>query len=178
MKGMKWLVIIVLGIFLCGCAAVLGPSPRVLRGEIARLEGEKEILTGERDAYKAEAEFLAEEIRGFEAQLGVLRDSLAHERGKVKALETEVVTLDRELRCLRVPEAIVFERPGRQTREFIRQIQLALRAAGYEPGPIDGIKGSRTRRAVREFQRAYGLRVDGIVGRETWGRLEKYVRRK
>lgn len=34
--------------------------------------------------------------------------------------------------------------------------------------PVDGIFGSRTEEAVREFQEIFGLTVDGIVGKATW----------
>ena len=43
-------------------------------------------------------------------------------------------------------------------------IQRALSAAGFPPGPLDGIRGRRTIRATRLFQSAHGLEVDGIVG--------------
>lgn len=49
----------------------------------------------------------------------------------------------------------------------IAQIQQALRDAGFNPGPVDGIMGALTRRAIRNFQAAKGLQVDGIVGRNT-----------
>lgn len=45
--------------------------------------------------------------------------------------------------------------------------QLALRAAGYDPGPIDGMQGYQTRAALERFQRAQGLRVDGHWGKHT-----------
>jgi peptidoglycan hydrolase-like protein with peptidoglycan-binding domain len=46
-------------------------------------------------------------------------------------------------------------------------MQRLLVDAGYSPGPADGIFGSKTERAVKEFQSAKGLRVDGLVGSNT-----------
>ncbi len=37
----------------------------------------------------------------------------------------------------------------------------------------DGIYGSRVQRAVREFQRIFGLSTDGVVGRDTWNALNR-----
>jgi len=55
----------------------------------------------------------------------------------------------------------------------IRQVQDALAMAGMSPGPIDGIYGPNTQKAVKAFQAANGLGVDGIVGPDTtralWG---------
>jgi hypothetical protein len=52
-----------------------------------------------------------------------------------------------------------------------REVQEALAAAGYNPGPIDGIRGRRTIAAIRQFQAAHGLQVDGIVGPKTGAKL-------
>ncbi|MEV6635876.1 caspase family protein [Actinoplanes sp. NPDC051470] len=46
----------------------------------------------------------------------------------------------------------------------VRRLQELLRQAGFDPGPIDGIFGTRTDAAVRGFQRAKGLVVDGAAG--------------
>lgn len=43
----------------------------------------------------------------------------------------------------------------------VRKLQQRLAALGYKPGKADGKKGSKTRRAIRWFQAAHGLTVDG-----------------
>jgi uncharacterized protein (TIGR02594 family) len=43
-------------------------------------------------------------------------------------------------------------------------VQRALHDLGYDPGPVDGIWGRRSIRALRDYQRAHGLTPDGIVG--------------
>ena len=53
----------------------------------------------------------------------------------------------------------------------VRIVQRRLRQWGYYDGPISGVYGERTWRAVRSFQSRNGLRVDGVVGPETWGAL-------
>lgn len=57
----------------------------------------------------------------------------------------------------------------------IKKIQAALRKSGYNPGEIDGKFGPRTVGAVEQFQKAHGLRVDGIVGKNTWSTLQRYM---
>jgi uncharacterized protein (TIGR02594 family) len=56
--------------------------------------------------------------------------------------------------------------PGRAALEITR-IQQSLAHKGFDPGLIDGIWGRRTELAVRRFQLARGLTVDGIAGPNT-----------
>ncbi|MDP1824069.1 MAG: peptidoglycan-binding protein [Archangium sp.] len=49
----------------------------------------------------------------------------------------------------------------------VEDLQKKLAAAGFDPGPIDGSFGPKTQAAVRAYQVAKGLQVDGIVGPET-----------
>ena len=51
--------------------------------------------------------------------------------------------------------------------EAVRTIQTKLQRWGYYDGAIDGIFGSETTAAVKEFQRKNSLAVDGIVGPRT-----------
>lgn len=57
----------------------------------------------------------------------------------------------------------------------IKQIQCLLNYLGYEPGAIDGANGPNTRDAVKAFQRAEGLGVDGIAGSKTQAALKDAV---
>lgn len=49
----------------------------------------------------------------------------------------------------------------------VRQIQQKLRELGLYSGSIDGIYGTATQKAVRQFQKNCGLTVDGIAGPKT-----------
>jgi len=46
---------------------------------------------------------------------------------------------------------------------IIRDIQRALKRAGHNPGPIDGVYGWRTQNAVRSFQKAKTLPTGGLT---------------
>ena len=58
-----------------------------------------------------------------------------------------------------------------------KDIQTALKAAGFYTGSIDGKMGPKTKKAVAEFQKAKGLKADGRVGSKTWAELEKYLKK-
>ena len=55
----------------------------------------------------------------------------------------------------------------------VRDVQQALKALGHDPGPIDGLFGARTDNAVKAFQKAREIPVDGIVGRVTWINIDE-----
>lgn len=54
-----------------------------------------------------------------------------------------------------------------------RELQSRLNALGYGPLTVDGINGPKTQRAVRQFQAAQGLAVDGRAGPNTWEALRR-----
>lgn len=57
------------------------------------------------------------------------------------------------------------------TGQDVRDVQYKLRQWGYYNGLVDGYFGATTSRAVRDFQGRNGLRVDGVVGPQTWQAL-------
>lgn len=56
-----------------------------------------------------------------------------------------------------------------------KQIQLLLAFLGYDPGKIDGLDGANTRKAVKAFQRDFGITADGIAGEATQKALRHAV---
>jgi peptidoglycan hydrolase-like protein with peptidoglycan-binding domain len=59
--------------------------------------------------------------------------------------------------------------------EAVKGLQNALNTKSSVVLSVDGVFGSRTESAVRQFQSDNGLDVDGIVGPGTWGALYVYV---
>ena len=57
------------------------------------------------------------------------------------------------------------------TSEEIGKIQKSLSDKGYDAGPVDGVLGSRTRAAIRQYQAAEKLPVTGRLDVETAGIL-------
>ena len=59
--------------------------------------------------------------------------------------------------------------------ELVKKCQQLLVKHGYSLGicGVDGDFGTATEKAVKEFQKDNGLKVDGIVGESTWAALEK-----
>ncbi len=54
--------------------------------------------------------------------------------------------------------------------ENVKKLQTALNNAGYDL-EVDGGFGAKTKAAVVDYQTKNSLRVDGVVGNETWGSL-------
>jgi peptidoglycan hydrolase-like protein with peptidoglycan-binding domain len=54
----------------------------------------------------------------------------------------------------------------------VLELQKALMAAGFNPHGLDGSFGPKTEAALRAFQRAAGIVVDGKAGPQTWGALK------
>ena len=56
------------------------------------------------------------------------------------------------------------------TGSAVSKLQTILNEHGYDLA-VDGIFGKKTQAAVRDYQKRYNLKLDGIVGPETWGSL-------
>lgn len=113
-------------------------------------------------------------------------------KNQISVLEAEIQSKDEEISSLRdalsktvEQKAELAKEVGRKkaigevkSRPSVKQIQIALTNAGYNPGSIDGRMGKQTRDAIKAFQKANNLKEDGKVGKETWSLLKEHLYKK
>ncbi|MFC1709646.1 peptidoglycan-binding protein [Candidatus Omnitrophota bacterium] len=56
-----------------------------------------------------------------------------------------------------------------------KQVQTALKNAGYYKGQVDGKIGPMSKDAILGFQKDNGLVADGKVGPKTWSKLRQHL---
>lgn len=137
--------------FISGCETV----PKKFREEVSGM--------------KSRLENLESKVEGVEAKQQEVERSAGEQ---AQALEELRIAKDRES----MAKSNVSVKPrDLTTRSRIKDIQRYLKNAGFYTGKINGVKTKRTRKAIREFQKANGLRADGVVGPKTWELLSKYA---
>jgi len=110
-------------------------------------------------------------------------------RNQISVLEAQIQSKDEEINSLKETSAKSQEEATKQisrkkvigevkSRPNVKQIQIALVNAGYNPGSFDGRMGKQTRQAIKAFQRANNLAVDGKAGKQTWNLLKEYLYKK
>ena len=97
-------------------------------------------------------------------------------RNQVSALESQLRAKDDELNSLR--GSAVKNADEIKERPKAREVQIALKNAGYAIGKIDGKIGKQTREAIKAFQKANNLSVDGKIGKKKWSLLKDYLDKK
>jgi len=100
-------------------------------------------------------------------------------QNRVTYLEAELEMKNQEISSLESysesPRIRQVNKEDRVKQMSITQIQAALKNAGFYKGSIDGKMGPKTKEAIKTFQRANGLKADGIVGKRTLAELKQYV---
>ena len=67
------------------------------------------------------------------------------------------------------PREVIYE--AASNRSLAIEVQRRLARAGYYRGAIDGVIGYGTRNAIRSYERAHGLRVDGLLDQRLLARM-------
>ncbi len=105
-------------------------------------------------------------------------------QSRISDLESELQSKDREIDEL---ERALAQQPGQPmaaekprntapvTKLSNKQIQTALKNAGFYDSAIDGKIGKKTKAAIAAFQKANGLKADGVVGKKTQSALIKFL---
>jgi putative peptidoglycan binding protein len=108
-------------------------------------------------------------VEAMGARWGVTRGHLANRRWTGGVLIPGVTYKENAGGVAPAPPKVVvfFVTEPLMTGPVVKQIQTALKAAGFDPGPIDGQFGSMTSAAVKSYQLAKRLVPDGEVGPQT-----------
>lgn len=155
MKGRLFLIVSLIFI-LTGCATgrrlqVLETKTEVLDSKVGSLEQRQNTM---------------------EAQTGESRESVGYLKGKVeempKALQGETVMGQR------LNRGYLYNSHKRTLSK--KEIQIALKNAGFYHGKIDGKIGKNTKIAIKEFQKTNGLKPDGKIGGMTRALLSQYLK--
>lgn len=116
-----------------------------------------------------------DEIGGIKTRVDTLESRV--EGIEMKQTEAERLAMEKSL-MQEAPYAstnIEIKSRTSKSNEDIKQVQIALKSAGFYNGKIDGVKGKQTKKAIKDFQREHGLAADGVVGKKTWDALAKYT---
>lgn len=90
------------------------------------------------------------------------------------AARSEGVKLRGTIPPMNIPQAATqLDTTPPRSPTISKATQDALRQAGFNPGASDGINGLKTQAAIKAFQSANGLKVDGIVGKNTLAALQR-----
>jgi len=89
-------------------------------------------------------------------------------KAKLDKLALEINMKKQEVQAKRAEEQ-------RRLAEKIKKAQLALKKAGFDPGPANGIMNEKTKRALVAFKKSKGLTTDEQLDAKTWEVLRKYL---
>mgnify|MGYP003394283043 CR=1 FL=1 len=115
---------------------------------------------------KVRVQQLEEELKQRDAEIMAMRDEMAQgASGYSSTASSDYGSFSSKSSGLVSPSLSV----------SVKSVQKALKSAGFYTGAIDGKGGPKTKEALKAFQRARGLKSDGVVGKKTWTALNRYL---
>jgi peptidoglycan hydrolase-like protein with peptidoglycan-binding domain len=116
------------------------------------------------------SESVATQSSDLQAKISDLEKQLEEKDSEIKDLQEKLSKVSPQ-----EAEPVVNAQEVDLSKATSKQIQTALKNAGFYAGTIDGKIGRKTKEAIKEFQKTNGLKADGKVGKQTWVKLEKYL---
>ena len=126
-------------------------------------------------ALRSHTAILTEQVTQLDAALRQAESDLSVERAAGAELREQIAALQRQAEEERAKAGPRVYRTAAGFELPPKDIQTALKNAGYYKGEIDEKIGPDSREAIRAFQRDHDLAVDGICGAETWEKLKPYL---
>ncbi|MFH1189874.1 MAG: peptidoglycan-binding domain-containing protein [Candidatus Omnitrophota bacterium] len=121
------------------------------------------------------------EVTGIKTRVETLEsrvEGVESKQADVERMTAEQAQALDELRSVSAPQPgsniSVKPREGHRTGRM-KEVQQALKNAGYYDGKVDGVKGKNTKKAIKEFQKTNGLTADGVAGPRTWELLKNHL---
>jgi len=158
MKGvhMKRIGLVLIALIICGALTVSGCSSA------------QKKLSEEVKGIKTKVDTLETRVEGVETKQSEAERLAMEQAQKVEEMKAEGG------RSSARSNVGIKHKNSSQSKERTREIQACLKNAGFYKGEIDGVKGRKTRSAIKKFQRENGLAADGVIGKKTWEALGKY----
>jgi murein L,D-transpeptidase YcbB/YkuD len=153
------LILLIFAFIISGCATT--KDLQLLKDKINSLESEVKHRQDSEALLKANQGQLEGALKKqLEANL-LLRQQINEAKEKAEAISKK---MDDDKSKLSMPSG--------------KDIQMALKKAGFYKGVIDGSIGSETKDAIKKFQEANSLVSDGVVGSRTWSLLVPFLEQK
>ena len=109
------------------------------------------------------------QLQELQSRIGNLETELERKNQQISTLENALQEEQSKSVSVDKPEDI------KVTQMSAKQIQRALKNAGFYRGSVDGKIGPKTKKAIKDFQKAHGLKVDGVMGEKTTAELSKFL---
>jgi len=152
----RWQVFILITFLLTGCSTVSNKRLNNLETKVGALEAKVDLVEQKQSA--------------IEVQTGDSHQLVGYTKGEEDWRNSSAVVTTRAQ-----DNKGYLYKSGKKSLTR-KEIQTALKNAGYYSGSIDGKIGNQTKKAIREFQSANGLKADGIIGPKTRDLLLKYLK--
>ena len=149
------LLLLAVGAMAVGCGGGKKAQIQELETQLTQAQQQSAELQSSLDATKQDLAAKEQEVSQLQTSLKQTEQKAAQaeveaEQAKAAAASAQMSMVDAALAKGKVP------------KDTMMSVQQALKSAGYDPGPIDGLVGRQTVEAIHSFQKDNGLEVGDL----------------